>query len=69
MAYVKKMLQESDREVLIEIIFDLEGRLKKKNVELTRARRKLNTAKSTIQRMKGTTEFLRKRVVELYPAA
>jgi hypothetical protein len=69
MAYVKKMLQESDREVLIEIIFDLEGRLKKKNAELTRARRKLNTAKSTIQRMKGTTEFLRKRVVELYPAA
>lgn len=69
MAYSKKALQESEKCELIEIINCLEDRLKKKQAELTRARKKLNTAKSTIQRMKGTTEFLRKRVVELYPTA
>ena len=69
MPYPKKTLQACEKEALINIINDLEGRFKKKHAELMRTRKKLSTAKSTIRRMKGTVEFQRKRIIELYPAA
>jgi len=69
MPYSKKCLQDSDKEALIAMINDLQDRVKKKHAELARTRKKLNTAKSTIRRMKGTVEFQRKRIIELYPAA
>jgi hypothetical protein len=69
MAYPKKMIQVSDKDALVEMVHDLQDRLKKKNAELLRARKKLNAAKSTIVRMKNTVEFQRKRIIELYPVA
>ena len=69
MPYSKKALQDSDRDALITIIWEMEGRIKKKHAELMGARKKLSTAKATIRRMKGTVEFQRKRIIELYPAA
>lgn len=69
MPHSKKTLQASDKVELIEMISDLEGRLKRKHAELMRTRRKLNTAKATVRRMKVTVEFQRKRIIELYPAA
>jgi hypothetical protein len=69
MNYSKKTLRESDKDELVAMIHDLQDKLKKKNTELTRTRKKLNTAKSTIRRMKGTVEFQRKRIIELYPEA
>ena len=69
MPYPKKTLQASEKEALIDMINDLEGRLKKKHAELMITRKKLSTAKATIRRMKSTVEFQRKRIIELYPAA
>ena len=69
MNYSKKAILDSDKHELVAIINDLQEKLKKKNGELTRARKKLNAAKSTIRRMKGTVEFQRKRIIELYPEA
>lgn len=69
MPYPKKTLQACEKEALINIINELEGRFKKKHAELMRTRKKLSTAKSTIRRMKGTVEFQRKRIIELYPPA
>jgi hypothetical protein len=69
MNYSKKAINDSDKDELVVMINDLLDKLKKKNVELTRARKKLSTAKSTIRRMKTTVEFQRKRIIELYPEA
>jgi len=59
----------SDREALIQMVFDLQLKLKKKNEELHRARIKLNGAKSRMGKMKDTLQFQRKRILELYVVA
>jgi len=69
MAYPKKKIDLSDKDALVEMVHDLQDRLKRKNEDLSRARKKLNAAKSTIMRMKNTVEYQRKRIIELYPSA
>lgn len=61
-----KDLMLSDKETLIQQIAELQARLKKKNLELHRARTKLAQARSRMMKMKDTVEFQRKRIIELH---
>ena len=67
MANAKKELVLSDRETLIQVIDDLQAKLKKKKMELHKTRLKLNATKEKVVKMKGTVEFQRNRIIELYP--
>jgi hypothetical protein len=66
MAYGKKDLMLSDREALLQVIAELQLKLKKKNVELNLARTKLRLVRTRMLKMKDTVEFQRKRSIELY---
>lgn len=66
MARGTKDLMTSDKETLLQLIEELQGKLKKKKQELNRARIKLNQARSRMMKMKDTVEFQRKRIIELY---
>ena len=61
-----KNLMLSDKETLLQLIGELRAKLKKKNIELNRARTKLSQARSRMMKMKDTVEFQRKRIIELY---
>ena len=69
MSYTRKNVMTSDKDALVQMVFDLQMKLKKKNEELHRARVKLNGAKSRMIKMKDALEFQRKRILELYVAA
>lgn len=66
MARGTKDLMLSDKETLLQLIEELQSKLKKKNTELYRARLKLRQARSRMMKMKDTVEFQRKRIIELY---
>jgi hypothetical protein len=66
MAYLKKELKSGDKEMLLQVIEELQLKLKKKNSELHRVRTKLNVARTRMIKMKDTVEFQRKRIIELY---
>jgi hypothetical protein len=66
MRYPKKDLVKLDRETLLQIIDDLQIKIKKKNSELQNARTKLGVARSRVLKMKNTVEFQRQRILELY---
>jgi hypothetical protein len=66
MRYSKKDLFQQDREALIQIIEELNMKIKKKNSELQNARIKLGAARSRALKMKDTVEFQRQRILELY---
>ena len=66
MAYGKKDLMLSDKETLLQVIEELQLKLKKKNLVLHRTRLKLNAARNTVLKMKDTVEFQRNRIIELY---
>jgi hypothetical protein len=68
MSYTKKQIHESDREALIQMVAELQTKLKKRNAELLQARTKLHAARSRMTKMKDTVEFQRKRILELYPS-
>ncbi len=68
MMYTKKNVMESDKDSLIQIVTDLQLKLKKKNAEILRTRTKLNAARSKVQKMEETVRFQRNRILELYPA-
>ena len=68
MSYTKKQIHESDREALIQMVAELQTKLKKRNAELLHARTKLHAARSRMTKMKDTVEFQRKRILELYPS-
>lgn len=61
-----KDLMLSDKETLLKVIEELNGKLKKKKMQLHRTRLKLRQAKSRMMKMKDTVEFQRKRIIELY---
>lgn len=61
-----KDLMLSDRETLLRLIEELQKKLKKKSLELNRARTKLSQARARMTKMKDTVEFQRKRIIELY---
>lgn len=50
----------------MNIIEDLEARLKKKNETLTRTRTQLSKARNSIQRLKGIVLYQRERILTLY---
>jgi hypothetical protein len=66
MAYGKKSLMLSDKDTLLRVIEELQLKLKKKNIELTRARARLIAARTRVMKMKHTVEFQRRRIIELY---
>lgn len=62
----KSSLLEADTEELMNVIGDLEAKLKKKNEMLTRTRMQLSKARSTVQRLKGIVLYQRERILKLY---
>lgn len=66
MAYRKKDLLTSDRDTLINIIQELQGKLKQKNIALRTSRTRLNTAKEKMTKMKDTVEYQRQRIIQLH---
>jgi hypothetical protein len=63
----KKIVMTSEKEALIELVFDLQLKLKKKNAELIRLREKLKNSRSRMMKMKDTVQYQRRRILELYP--
>ena len=59
-------LTEAQIENLVELVHELEGKLKKKNLQLTVLRGRLNNAKLTIKRLQGIISYQRDRIVKLY---
>ena len=59
-------LTETQIENLIELVDELQGKLKKKNLQLTVLRGRLNNAKRTINRLQGIVSYQRDRIVTLY---
>ncbi len=59
-------LTETQIENLVELVNELEGKLKKKNLQLTVLRGRLNNAKLTIKRLQGIVSYQRDRIVKLY---
>lgn len=68
MSYPKKKVQLSDKDSLVEMVLDLQTKLKDKNAELIRVRAKLNSTKGRVVKLKDTVEYQRRRIIELYPA-
>lgn len=62
----RKHIVWSDKETLVQMVVELQLKLKKKNDELTRARVRLSHAKSRLRRLKDTVASQRKRIIELY---
>jgi|GEM_PF-2464676 len=67
MAYSKKELRNIDKDGLLQVIDDLQLKLKKRNTELHRARTRLKVARSKMLKMKDTVAYQRRRILELYP--
>jgi hypothetical protein len=63
---MKRELTESQIENLIELVEELQWRLKKKNAQLTASRNRLNNAKRSIKRLQGIVSYQRERILELY---
>jgi len=59
-------LTETQIENLVELVHELEGKVKKKNLQLTVLRGRLNNAKLTIKRLQGIISYQRDRIVKLY---
>lgn len=59
-------LEEAEPSVLVEIVKDLEQRLKKKTEDLTRTRHRLQKARTNVQRLKQIIAYQRSRLVTLH---
>ena len=66
MAYTRKVVLTSDKETLIEIVGNLQLKLKNKNAKLFHTRTKLKSTKNKMMKLKNTVDFQRKRILELY---
>ena len=62
----KKDLIHFEKAQLIELVEELQTKLKKKSTELHQTRTKLHSAKGKLTKMKDTVEYQRKRILELY---
>jgi hypothetical protein len=67
MTYTKKKVLKSDKDSLVQIVIDLQLKLKKKNAELQVVRTKLNVSRTKILKMEETVRFQRQRIIELHP--
>jgi len=59
-------LTETQIENLIELVNELQGKLKKKNLQLAILRGRLTKAKLTIKRLQGIVSYQRDRILKLY---
>ena len=59
-------LTETQIDNLVELVNELEGKLKKKKLQVTVLRGRLNNAKLTIKRLQGIVSYQRERIVKLY---
>jgi len=59
-------LTDTQIENLIELVNELQGKLKKKNLQLVALRDRLNNAKRTIKRLQGIVSYQRDRIVKFY---
>jgi hypothetical protein len=66
MRYKKKDLLLSDKETLVEVINELQVKLRAKNAALKKTQSKLVEARGKVLKMKDTVQFQRRRIVELY---
>jgi hypothetical protein len=66
MRYKKKDLLLSDKETLMEVINELQVKLRAKNAALKKTQSKLVEARGKVLKMKDTVQFQRRRIVELY---
>lgn len=62
----KKSLMEAEPEQLVNIIGELEAKLKKKNEALARTRIQLTKARHSVQRLKDIVLYQRERILKLY---
>ena len=61
-----KELTETQIENLIELVNELQGKLKKKNLQLALLRGRINNAKRTIKRLQGIVNYQRDRILTFY---
>lgn len=61
-----RKLTETQIENLIELVNELQGKLKKKKLQVTVLTGRLNNAKGTIKRLQGIVEYQRGRIVKFY---
>lgn len=61
-----KELTETQIENLIELVDELQRKLKKKNLQLAVSRGRLNNAKRTVKRLQEIIAYQRERILKLY---
>lgn len=61
-----KALSESQIENLIELVDELQQKIKRKNQHLTLARHRLGNAKRSIKRLQEIIAYQRERILELH---
>lgn len=59
-------LEEKEKEELVELVKDLQMKLKRKHLRLTTVETKLVRAKENINRLQGIVLYQRERILELY---
>ena len=62
----RRELTETQIENLIELVNELQSKLKKKNLQLAALRERLNNAKRSINRLQGIVVYQRDRILKLY---
>jgi hypothetical protein len=62
----RRELTETQIENLIELVNELQGKLKKKNLQLATLRGRLNNAKRAINRLQGIVAYQRGRILILH---
>lgn len=62
----RRELTETQIENLIELVNELQGKLKKKNLQLAALRERFNNAKRSINRLQGIVVYQRDRILKLY---
>ena len=62
----RRELTETQIENLIELVNELQGKLKKKNLQLAALRERLNNAKRSNNRLQGIVVYQRDRILKLY---
>ena len=59
-------LTETQIENLIELVKELQEKLKKKNLQLAALHDRLNNAKRTVKRLQGIVTYQRDRILKFY---
>lgn len=57
---------ETEPEELVELVNELQQKLKRKNKHLNVARERLGRAKDNVEKLRGIVAYQRERILELY---